>query len=134
MITALHHIGIAVESIEASLPRWTEGLGLPLHSIEEVESEGVKVAVVMVGEVRVELLEPTGPDSAVARFLDKRGPGIHHLAFAVDSTGEMIEVLIEAEAPVLDKEPRVGADGTKVAFMHPSFLGGVLAEFVEELK
>lgn len=131
MVNALHHVGIAVRSLEEALPRWVDGLGLQLSGIEEVPTERVRVAVVMAGETRIELLEPTAPDSPIAKFLDKRGPGVHHLAFEVDDTGAMIRVLADAGAPLLDDTPRPGAHGTSVAFVHPKFLGGVLAELVQ---
>ena len=91
MIRDLHHIGIAVRSLDEALPRWVDGLGLRLAGVEDVESEKVKIAIVMAGEVRIELLEPTSPESPIAKFLDKRGPGIHHLAFEVDSVGGAIK-------------------------------------------
>ena len=132
MIQELHHIGIAVRSLDESIPRYVDGLGLQLQGIEEVPTEQVRVAVVLAGSTRIELLEPTGPESPIARFLDKRGPGVHHLAFQVADTGEMIKVLTEAGAPMLDESPRPGAHDTKCAFVHPKFLGGVLAELVQD--
>ncbi len=132
MIQELHHIGIAVRSLEESIPRYVDGLGLQLHGIEDVPTEKVRVAVVLAGATRIELLEPTDPESPIARFLDKRGPGVHHLAFQVADTGEMIRVLTDAGAPMLDESPRPGAHDTKVAFVHPKFLGGVLAELVQD--
>lgn len=132
MIQALHHIGIAVRSLDEALPRWVDGMGLRLEGIEEVPTERVRVAMVFAGETRIELLEPTSDDSPIAGFLAKRGPGVHHLAFKVADTGEMIRVLTEAEAPLLDTEPRVGAHDTRCAFIHPKWLGGVLAELVQD--
>ncbi|MHC4077800.1 MAG: methylmalonyl-CoA epimerase [Planctomycetota bacterium] len=134
MIQELHHIGVAVRSIAETLPRYVDGLGLRLEGIEEVPSEKVKVAMVYAGTTRIELLEPTAPASPVQRFLDKRGPGVHHLAFKVDDTGNMIRVLADAGAPLLDAEPRAGAHDTTCAFIHPKYLGGVLAELVEDPK
>ena len=131
MIRELHHIGIAVSSLDEALPRWTEGLGVVLDGVEEVPTEKVRVAVLRAGATRIELLEPTADDSPIARYLQKRGPGVHHLAFEVGDTGEMIRVLTDRGAPVLDDAPRPGAHGTKVAFVHPKYLGGVLAELVE---
>ena len=132
MIQELHHIGIAVRSLDESIPRYVDALGLQLQGIEEVPTEKVRVAIVLAGATRIELLEPTDPESPIARFLDKRGPGVHHLAFQVADTGEMIKVLIDAGAPMLDETPRPGAHDTKVAFVHPKFLGGVLAELVQD--
>lgn len=132
MIESLHHIGIAVRSLEDALGPWVDGLGFRLGGIEEVPTERVRVAVLHAGPTRVELLEPTSPDSPIAKFLDKRGPGIHHLAFRSPDTGAAIRVLTEAGAPLLDREPRPGAHGTRVAFVHPKYLGGVLAELVQD--
>lgn len=134
MILDLHHVGVAVRSLEEALPRWVDGLGLRLEGIEEVSGEKVRVAVLRAGATRIELLEPTAGDSPIARFLERRGPGVHHLAFGVDSAGETIRVLAEAGAELLDERPRPGAHGTQVAFVHPRWLGGVLAELVEEPK
>ena len=132
MIQELHHIGVAVESIDETLPRYVDGLGMRLVGVEDVESEQVRVAILMAGSTRLELLEPTDPSSPIAGFLAKRGPGVHHLAFEVADTREIIRVLTEAGAPMLDTEPRSGAHDTSVAFVHPKYLGGVLAEFVQD--
>lgn len=132
MIKGLHHIGIAVTSIDEALPRYVEGLGLRLEGVEDVPTERVRVAVLHAGSTRIELLEPTSGDSPVAKFLARRGPGVHHLAFEVADTGAVIEILGEAGAPLLDAVPRPGAHGTQVAFLHPSYLGGVLAELVQD--
>jgi methylmalonyl-CoA/ethylmalonyl-CoA epimerase len=132
MIQALHHVAIAVESIDAVLPRWVDGLGLTLAGREEVPGEQVRVAILLAGDTRIELLEPTSPTSPVARFLAKRGPGLHHLAFAVDDAGTVMRVLAERGAPLLSEQPNPGAHGTKQAFVHPRWLSGVLAELVEE--
>ncbi len=123
-----------MHSIKEVLPRYTDALGLKLHSVDEVPSEQVKVAMVMAGSTRIELLEPTSEHSPIARFLAKRGPGVHHLAFKVDDAGNMVKVLIEAGAPLLDRTPRTGAHDTRCAFIHPKYLGGVLAELVEDPK
>ncbi|MBM4059661.1 MAG: methylmalonyl-CoA epimerase [Planctomycetes bacterium] len=128
----LHHVGIAVRSLQEALPRWTDGLGLLLHSIDEVPTEKVRVAVLLAGETRIELLEPTSPDSPIAKFLDKRGPGVHHLAFAVDDCARALGELAAAGAPALDRAPRPGAHGCRVGFVHPRYLDGVLTELVED--
>lgn len=131
-IEALHHIGIAVRSIAEALPRWTEDLGLRVVRVEEVPTEKVKVAVLMAGNTRIELLEPLTPDSPLAGFLAKRGPGIHHLAFEVGDCQRTIDGLLARGAPMLSKAPNPGAHDCRIAFVHPRFLGGVLAEFVED--
>ena len=127
----LHHIGVAVRSIDDSVPRWTD-MGLVVHSVDEVPTEKVRVAVMMAGETRVELLEPTSPDSPIAKFMARRGPGVHHLAFHVGDCQQQIKILAGAGARMLDESPRPGAHDCKVAFVHPEFLGGVLAELVED--
>ena len=132
MIKGIHHIGIAVRSLDESLPRYVDGLGLVLDGIEEVPTEKVVVAMLRAGTTRIELLEPSEESSPIAKFLDKRGPGVHHLAFEVADTGEMIKVLTDAGAPMLDDVPRPGAHDTKCAFVHPKYLGGVLAELVQD--
>jgi methylmalonyl-CoA/ethylmalonyl-CoA epimerase len=128
----LHHIGIAVRSIAEALPQWTEGLGLELKGVDDVPTEGVRVAVLMAGTTRIELLEPLGPDSPVAKFLEKRGPGVHHLAFHVRDCARQIDALARRGAPMLNQAPTAGAHDCRVAFVHPKYLGGVLAELVED--
>lgn len=103
-----------------------------LDSVEEVATEKVKVAVLMAGETRIELLQPSEPGSPVARFLEKRGPGVHHLAFEVDGIVTAVEALSTAAVPLIEPAPRPGAHGTEVAFVHPGYLGGVLVELVED--
>lgn len=131
-IEGLHHIGIAVPSLQEALPRWTDGFGLTLESVDEVPTEKVKVAVLRAGATRIELLEPTSEDSPIAKFLAKRGPGVHHLAFQVGDCQAQISALAAGGAPLLDQAPRPGAHDCKVAFVHPKHLGGVLAELVED--
>lgn len=131
-IQELHHIGVAVRSLEEALPKWTEGFGMRLESVDEVPTEQVKVAVLRAGATRVELLEPTSDASPIAKFLEKRGPGIHHLAFQVGDCQQKITQLVDAGAPLLNESPNPGAHGCKVAFVHPKHLGGVLAELVED--
>jgi methylmalonyl-CoA/ethylmalonyl-CoA epimerase len=130
-LEGLHHIGIAVASLQQALPQW-QRMGLVLASVDEVPTEQVKVAVLMAGATRIELLEPTSPESPIAKFLQKRGPGIHHLAFHVGDCQRQIDVLAAAGAPLLDQAPRKGAHDCKVAFVHPKYLGGVLAELVQD--
>lgn len=127
----LDHIGVAVEDLEKALVPYVEGLGLELARVEEVPTEHVRVAMIPVGDTKIELLEPTSPDSAVAKFMERRGPGVHHLAFHVDDVGAALESLRSAGVRLIDEEPRVGAGGTKVAFVHPKGFNGVLVELVE---
>jgi methylmalonyl-CoA/ethylmalonyl-CoA epimerase len=131
MTVTVDHVGIAVESLKDRLPFWSEVLDLRVAGIETVDSEGVKVAFLPAGDARVELLEPTRPDSPVARFLAKRGEGIHHLTFGVAAIGPVLERLAARGAPMLDRAPRPGAEGSRVAFLHPKATGGVLVELVE---
>src|SRR5919112_6573479 len=127
------HIGVATRSIEESLKFWRDALGLEVRHTETVEEQGVHVAMLPVGEPRVELLEPTGPDSPVARFLEKRGPGVHHVAVRVADIRAALARLKAGGARLIDEEPRVGAGGCLVAFIHPAASGGVLLELVQHL-
>jgi methylmalonyl-CoA epimerase len=130
-VHGLHHIGIAVRSIQEALPRWID-MGLRLQSIEDVPTEKVRVAILLAGTTRIELLEPLTPDSPLAGFLQKRGPGIHHLAFAVGDCQRTIDSMTAQGAPMLSSTPNPGAHDCRIAFVHPRHLGGVLAEFVED--
>ncbi len=127
----IDHIGIATRGIEESLGFWERGLGLEVKHTETVEEQGVRVAMLPAGEPRVELLEPTGPDTPVAKFLEKRGPGIHHVAVRVPDIRAALSRLKAVGARLIDEEPRVGAGGCLVAFVHPAASGGVLLELVQ---
>jgi methylmalonyl-CoA/ethylmalonyl-CoA epimerase len=127
----IDHIGIATRKISESLSLWVEKMGLTVAATEEVPEQGVRVAMLPIGESRVELLEPLSPDSPVGRFLEKRGPGIHHLAIRVANINDELARLKQAGARLIDDTPRVGAEGCLVAFVHPSDTGGVLLELVQ---
>ena len=127
----LEHIGIATPSLEEALPFWRDALGLEVVHTEVVEEQGVRVAMLPVGEPRIELLEPTGPSSPVAKFLEKRGPGIHHVAVRVPDIRAALARLKAQGARLVDETPRAGAGGCLVAFVHPTSAGGVLLELVE---
>jgi methylmalonyl-CoA/ethylmalonyl-CoA epimerase len=127
----IEHIGIATRSIEEALGFWRDALGLEVRHTETVEEQGVNVAMLPAGEPRIELLEPTGPDSPVAKFLEKRGPGIHHVAVRVPDIRAALSRLKAEGARLIDEEPRNGAGGCLVAFIHPASAGGVLLELVE---
>lgn len=130
-LNKIDHIGIAVESIDEASSFYRDVLGLELIGTEEVASQKVKVAMFKIGESKIELLEPTSPDSSIAVFLEKKGQGIHHIAYSVtDVTGAVTE-LIEKEVKMIDKEPRPGAGGSKIAFVHPKASGRVLTELCE---
>jgi methylmalonyl-CoA/ethylmalonyl-CoA epimerase len=130
MIKKIDHIGIAVDTLEGGLPFWADALGLEVSGIETVEAEQVKVAFLTAGENRIELLEPTAPASAVARHLDKRGAGVHHLTLEVDDLPGTLERLRSRGVEIVGQAPRVGAGGRMVAFVHPKSTGGVLVELV----
>jgi methylmalonyl-CoA/ethylmalonyl-CoA epimerase len=132
MIKKVDHIGIAVKSLEQTLPFYTEELKLPLLGIEEVESERVKVAFLEAGETHIELLEPTSPESAIAKYIEKRGEGIHHIALGVDSIQERLNELKEKGIRLIQEEAKTGAGGSKVAFLHPKSASGVLYELCEK--
>lgn len=127
----IEHIGIATPRLDEALKFWRDSLGLEVVHTEVVEEQGVRVAMLPVGEPRVELLEPTGPQSPVAKFLEKRGPGIHHIAVRVPDIRAALARLKAEGARLIDETPRVGAGGCLVAFVHPSTAGGVLLELVE---
>jgi methylmalonyl-CoA/ethylmalonyl-CoA epimerase len=127
----ISHIGIAVESIEQALPFYRDILGLEYEGTEVVAEQKVKVAFLAIGESRIELLEATGPDSPVAKFLEKNGPGIHHLAYQVDGLAGRLAALKEQGVRLIDESPRGGAHHTRIAFLHPKASGGVLTELCE---
>jgi len=131
MIQKIDHIGIAVRSLEDSIPLYEKAYGLPCQRIEEVESQQVKVAFFEVGEVHIELLEPTGESSPIARFLEKKGEGIHHIAFATDDISQQLSQARDAGVTLIHKEPFLGAGEKLVAFLHPSSTGKVLTEFCQ---
>ncbi|MCA1555085.1 MAG: methylmalonyl-CoA epimerase [Acidobacteria bacterium] len=127
----IEHIGIATHNIDDALKFWRDALGLRVVETEEVAEQGVRVAMLPVGEPRIELLEPTSEASPVAKFLEKRGVGIHHIAVRVDDIRATLQHLKEGGARLIDETPRTGAGGCLVAFVHPATAGGVLLELVE---
>ena len=127
----IDHLGIATQEIAAALPFWREALGLELHETEEVAEQQVRVAMLPLGESRIELLEPTSENSPIAKFLAKRGPGLHHIAIRVEDIRATLANLQEQGARLIDTEPRVGAGGSLIAFVHPAAAGGVLLELVQ---
>lgn len=133
MVKKVNHIGIAVKSIEEAKKLY-ELLGLKVDGEEVVEDQRVKVAFIQVGETRIELLEPTDPSSPVYKFIEKRGEGIHHIALEVEDIQKMLKILGESGVELIDKEPRIGAHNTRIAFIHPKSTRGVLLELCEEKK
>jgi len=131
MLSAVDHVGVAVESIDAALAIYQDALGMPLVHRETVEDQGVEAALLDVGDGHVELLQPLGPDTAVGKFLAKRGPGLHHVAYRVGSVEETLEALQAAGVRLIDEHPRIGIRGSLVAFLHPSSTAGVLTEIVQ---
>ncbi|MCQ6278011.1 methylmalonyl-CoA epimerase [Bacillus sp. EB600] len=132
MIKKVDHIGIAVKSLDQTLPFYTEELKMPLLGIEVVESEKVKVAFLDAGQTHIELLEPTSPESAIAKYIEKRGEGIHHIALGVNSIQDRLNELREKGIRLIQEEAKVGAGGSKVAFLHPKSASGVLYELCEK--
>lgn len=130
-ISHIEHIGIAVKNLEESIPYYENILGLKCYKIEEVADQKVKTAFFMVGQTKIELLEPTSPDSTIAAFLEKKGEGMHHIAYKVDSVSESLTEAEEKGVRLIDKAPRGGADGLKIAFLHPKSTCSVLTELCE---
>lgn len=128
----LDHVAIAVESITASLPLFESLIGAAGSPIEQVASQGVAVSFIGAGPGRIELIEPTGADTAVGRFLARRGPGLHHLAYRVDDIDAALARLAADGVELIDRIPRTGAHGRRVAFVHPRSTGGVLIELVSD--
>jgi methylmalonyl-CoA/ethylmalonyl-CoA epimerase len=131
MLSTIDHVGVAVESIEAALAVYRDALGMPLVHRETVAAQGVDAALLDVGDGHIELLQPLGPDTTVAKFLARRGPGLHHVAYRVESIEDTLTTLRGAGVRLIDEEPRIGIRGSQVAFLHPSSTGGVLTEIVQ---
>jgi methylmalonyl-CoA/ethylmalonyl-CoA epimerase len=130
-IERISHVGIAVRALDQQIPLYRDLLGLPFLGLEEVPDQQVRVALFRVGEVTVELLEPTAPQSPIAKFLDKHGEGFHHLAYAVQDLPRALEELGAKGVELIDKAPRAGAGGKRIAFLHPRSTRGVLTELCE---
>lgn len=132
-VTAINHIGIAVRSIEAQREFYEDTLGAVFEGAEEVADQQVRVGFFRVGDVRLELLEPTTPDSTVAKFIEDRGEGLHHVAYTVADLPARISELQQQGVRMIDTTPRNGAHHTRIAFLHPKSSGGVLTEMCEPL-
>jgi len=128
----IEHIGIAVNNIDESLKYYEGVLGLKCYAIEEVAEQKVKTAFLKIGETKIELLEATSDDSPIAKFIEKRGQGIHHIAFAVNGIESALSELKVNEIQLIDEKPRKGAEGLDIAFLHPKSTGGVLTEICEK--
>ncbi|MFL6467201.1 MAG: methylmalonyl-CoA epimerase [Pyrinomonadaceae bacterium] len=130
----INHLGIATNGIDDALKFWADALGLENVHTEVVEDQKVRVAMLPIGESRIELLEPTSNDSPISKFLEKRGGGIHHIAVEVDDINAALKNLKEKGMRLIDENPRAGAEGCLVAFVHPSSANGVLLELVQSIK
>ena len=130
MITKIDHIGIAVNSIDDELKLYKDILGLKLKDIEIIEDQKVRTAIITVGESKIELIESTDPEGVIAKFIERRGEGLHHLAFEVSNIKEALDTMKNKEIPLIDKEPRTGVENSSIAFLHPKGTK-VLMELVE---
>ncbi len=131
MLTKINHIGIAVKSLDDTIPFYRDNLGMALAGTEEVAEQKVRVAMLQVGESMIELLEPTSEDSPVAKFIEKNGTGIHHIAYEVTDIEAAIAKLVGDGVRMIDEKPRHGAHGTRIAFIHPKTSNGVLTELCQ---
>lgn len=131
MLTKINHIGIAVKSLEETLPFYRDNLGMKFMGIEDVAEQKVRVAMLQIGESKIELLEPTSEDSPVAKFIEKNGAGIHHVAYEANDIEAAIAKLLSEGARMIDEKPRPGAHGTRIAFIHPKSSNGVLTELCQ---
>jgi len=131
MIKKISHIAVVVPELEGAMSFWVEALGLSLAHVEHARDQGVDVAFLPAGESDIELLEPVDPESGVARYLQKRGPGMHHICFEVEDINATLARLKAADVPLINEEPTIGTGGKKIAFIHPKGTGGVLIELYE---
>ena len=133
-LTHIEHLGIAVKSLEEAIPYYENVLGLKCYAVEEVADQKVRTAFFKIGQTKLELLEPTCPESTIAGFIEKRGEGIHHLAFATDDVAACLAEAEEKGVRLIDKAPRPGAEQMMIAFIHPKSTKGVLTEFCMKKK
>jgi methylmalonyl-CoA/ethylmalonyl-CoA epimerase len=131
MLSIIDHVGVAVEDIDSALSLYRDALGMSLVHRETIAAQGVNAALLDVGDSHVELLQPLGPETAVGKFLARRGPGMHHIAYRVDDVERTLGQLAAAGLRLIDEKPRAGIRGSRVAFLHPTSTGGVLTEIVE---
>ncbi|MBP8791199.1 MAG: methylmalonyl-CoA epimerase [Breznakibacter sp.] len=129
--THIEHIGIAVKSLEQAIPFYEKVFGLECYAVEEVTDQRVKTAFFKVGQTKIELLESTDPEGPIGKFIEKKGEGIHHLAFAVEGLAGKLELAAEMGVQLIDKTPRKGAEGLNIGFLHPKSTFGVLTELCE---
>jgi methylmalonyl-CoA/ethylmalonyl-CoA epimerase len=131
MLGRIDHIGVAVEDLDEAVALYSERLAMPVQHRETVEEQGVEAVLVGVGDSHVELLRPLGPETAVGRFLERNGPGLHHVAYGTDDIDSALEQVRAAGLRLIDEQPRTGIRNSRVAFVHPRSTGGVLTELVE---
>ena len=131
MFGRIDHIGVAVDDLDAAVALYSERLGMPVEHRETVESQGVEAVLLGVGESHVELLRPLAADTAVGRFIERSGPGLHHVAYGTDDIDAALETVRAAGLRLIDEQPRTGIRNSRVAFVHPRSTGGVLTELVE---
>lgn len=134
MLSAIDHVGIAVEDIDAALSVYRDLMGMPLVHRETVSDQGVDAALLDVGDSHVELVAPLGPDTTVAKFIARKGSGLHHIAYRVSDIQATLDALRESGARLIDERPRTGIRGSRVAFVHPASSGGVLTEIVQPVE
>ncbi len=130
-ITYIEHIGIAVQNLNEAIKFYEEKLGLRCYAMEEIKDQKVKTAFFKVGQTKIELLESTDPEGTIAKFIEKKGEGIHHIAFAVKNIEQQLQTLSEKGVKLIDTMPRKGAEGLSIAFLHPKSTQGVLMEMCE---
>jgi len=130
--THIEHIGIAVSNLEESIKYYENVLGLKCYAVEEVVDQKVKTAFFMIGQTKIELLESTDPEGPIGKFIEKKGAGVHHIAFAVDDLASALPAMEAKGVQLIDKRPRRGAEGLNIGFLHPKSTGGVLTELCED--
>ncbi|WP_305072362.1 methylmalonyl-CoA epimerase [Propionivibrio sp.] len=131
-LTHIEHLGIAVKSLDEAIPFWEKKLGMKCYSIEEVQEQKVRTAFFKIGQTKIELLESTDPEGPIGKFIEKKGEGVHHVAFAADGLQSNLDELAANGVQLIDKTPRKGAEGLNIAFLHPKSTAGVLMELCED--
>jgi len=134
MFGLIDHIGVATDDLDASLALYEGSMEMPVAYRETVSEQGVEAVLLDIGDCHVELLSPLGPDTPVGKFLERKGPGLHHVAYRVEDINATLSQLADAGLELIDKEPRTGIRSSRVAFLHPRSTGGVLTEIVEPAK
>ena len=130
-VSHIEHLGVAVRSLDEAIPYWEKVVGLKCYAIEEVADQKVRTAFFKLGQTKIELLEPTSPESTIAKFLDTKGPGIHHMALACENIEEQLADAAAQGIRLIDATPRKGAEGMTIAFLHPKSTQGILTELCE---